>query len=199
MQARTKVVLGAVAVAALARLVPHPPNFAPLTALALFGGAYLSRKWLAFLVPLTALVISDLALEGLYQLGFYQWLGSAGGWLGGGRGFHSLWWAVYGAFLIVAGIGMLLGRRPRLGPTVMATLCSSLVFFLLTNFAVWAIGTDFEKTPMGLALCYAVALPFFGWPLLGDAIFVTILFGGFALAQQRYPALRPASATPAVA
>jgi hypothetical protein len=81
---RIAVLVGMVLVAALARLVPHPPNFTPIGAVALFGAAHFKQKWAAFLVPLLALLLSDLALEVTTGLGLY------GGWMAHTRGFHTL-------------------------------------------------------------------------------------------------------------
>ena len=158
---------GIVIFGALLRLVPHWPNFTPIAAMALFGGAYIKKKHLAFLVPVAALLISDLFL------GFHKWM-----------------IAVYVSFALVVGIGMLLRNRVRIGSVLLATVSASLLFFIITNFAVW-IGSPFYPQNMaGLLESYTLAIPFLNNGILGDLFFSTVFFGGFYLAQQRYPALK---------
>ena len=158
-----------VLLAALARLLPHPPNFAPVAAVALFAGAHFSRKGWAFAVPLAAMLLSDVYL-----------------------GFHSLTLVVYGAFAASVGIGLLLRHRRSLPAIASASLTSSVLFFVVTNSAVWAFGTLYPKTAAGLAACYVAAIPFFHNTLAGDAFYAAVLFGGWALAERKYPLLRPA-------
>lgn len=158
-----------VLLAALARLLPHPPNFAPVAALALFAGAHLSRKAWALAVPLAAMLLSDAYL-----------------------GFHDLTLVVYGAFAAAVGIGFLLRGRCRLPMIAGASLTSSVLFFVVTNFAVWAVGSIYPKTVAGLAACYAAAIPFFHNTLAGDAFYTAVLFGGWALAERKVSVLRPA-------
>src|SRR4051812_24594789 len=116
--------------AAASRLVPHPPNVTPLAAVALFGGATLERRWLAFLVPLAALLLSDMLLQVTYLAGWQP------NW-----GFYQGQWVVYACSLLTASLGSLIRRRHRDVLTVLtATLAGSLTFFLATNFASWASG-----------------------------------------------------------
>lgn len=153
--------------AALARLVPHPPNVAPIAAMALFGGAYFERKMWAFVLPLAALLVSDALL-----------------------GFHSLMPIIYGAFVAIVGIGFFLRRRRRPLQIAGACVAGSVLFFVVTNLGVWMLGSLYPKTLAGLVACYVAAIPFLHYTLLGDAFFTAVLFGGFMLAQRRFPALR---------
>lgn len=153
--------------AAASRLIPHPPNMASITAVALFGGAYLSDKRLAFLVPLAALFLGDLVL-----------------------GLYSHMEIIYGSFTLVVCIGLLLRRKRTPLRIAGAALLSSLLFFIITNFGVWAFGSLYPKTAAGLVACYVAAIPFFQNTLVGDALYTAVLFGGFALAERRIPALR---------
>jgi hypothetical protein len=167
--------------AVLTRLIPHPPNFAPITAAAVFAGvAYLSRRT-AVAVPLLALLLSDLIREVLFRYGLVEeW------------GLYRGMWVVYGTTALVALLARLApGTR---SPLTIAgvTLAGSCLFFFLTNFAVWAGGTRYPHTPEGLATCYAAALPFFRNSLAGDCFYAAVLFGAWALAEARFPALRPA-------
>jgi hypothetical protein len=186
MQTRTKVLLAAIGVAALARLLPHPWNFTPMGALALFGAATLTDKRLALLVPVAAMVITDLGIEVLHRLGLTDpW------------GIYRANWTTYLAFLLVTLIGFSLRGRRRLLPIGAATLAASVVFFLVTNFAVWAFQeVTYPQTPAGLYWCYVAGIPYFWRTLLGDVVFSTALFGGLALAEERFAVLRePAPAS----
>jgi len=194
MSNRTKVLIAGIFIAALGRVVPHPPNFAPMTALALFGGAYLSRRWLAFLVPLLAMLLGDCCLELAAR---WAHLYGAADWLAGSHGFYPSMWTTYLAFVFVVAIGCWLGRRGGLGRIGIATLASSLTFFIVTNFAVWAMESIYPHTLGGLINCYFVALPFFGNTVVSDAIFVAILFGGLALLEGAKERSRARSTAPA--
>lgn len=157
----------AIAVAAIFRLVPHPPNFSPIAAMALFSGAYLPRRGLAFAAPLGAMLLSDAVL-----------------------GFHSGMPVVYGSLALIVGLGFLLSTKRTAGRIALAAIASSVLFYLITNFAVWASGDMYPTTLAGLAACYVAAIPFFQNSLAGDLLFTALLFGGFALAERLMPALR---------
>lgn len=164
------VVLIAVIVAAAAlRLAPHPPNVSPIAAMGLFGGAYLTNRAAGFLAPLGALLLSDVVL------GFYPHME-----------------IVYGALALAVCMGWLLRRDRSPLRVAGAALASSVVFFLVTNFGVWALGTLYPRTLEGLAACYTAAIPFFQNTVGGDLFFTGLLFGGFALAERLAPALREA-------
>jgi hypothetical protein len=188
MKARMAVLVAMVLAAALSRLLPHPPNFTPLGALALFAGARFRGKWAAFLTPLAAMLVSDTALQVVTALGWES------GWLARGTGFHRGMWVVYGAIVLVTAVGLLLRRRESVPAVAGAVLAGSTLFFLVTNFAWWAGYDLYPHTLAGLIESYAAALPFYGWSLLGDACYATVLFGGLALAERLYPTLRRAAA-----
>lgn len=168
--------------AAASRLLPHPPNFTPIGAMALFGGACLADLRRAFLVPLAAMLLSDLAigvLEGDLS-----------------RGLHPLMPLVYGSFALIVCLGRWLRDRRSFASIAGATLAGSILFFLVTNFGVWALGSAYPKSAAGLAACYVAAIPFFHSTLLGDAVYAAALFGGLALAERSLPALRERSMVP---
>lgn len=161
--------------AAAMRIAPHPPNVTPIAAMGLFAGAHLANRWAAFAVPLGALLVSDIVLGILVY-------GTAGLW---SRPF------VYGSFIGIVGLGLLVRRFNRSPLSIgCAALSGSILFFIVTNFGVWLRGTMYPLTLEGLALCYTAAIPFFRHTLLGDAFYAVVLFGGFALAQRYFGALR---------
>ena len=114
--------------AAFVRLLPHPPNFAPIAAMALFGGAYFTKKWAAFLVPLAAMFVTDLIL-----------------------GFHETMWAVYLSFALIVVIGMTMLKTKKVSSIFFASVISSVSFFIITNFGIWLSTNYYPKTGAGLA------------------------------------------------
>lgn len=164
---RIAALIAAILVAALFRLVPHPPNFTPIAAMALFSGAYLPRRALAFAAPLAALLLSDLVL------GFYP-----------GMAF------IYVSVALTVLIGWAISRRRSALRIAGAAVVGSVLFYVLTNFSTWLITDMYPKTLEGLAACYVAAIPFFQNTLAGDLVFSALLFGGFALAERAIPQLR---------
>jgi hypothetical protein len=168
---RHETLLAMIIAAAMSRLVPHPFNFTPIGALALFGGAQFSDRRLAFLAPLTALFLSDLCI-GLYS--------------------HMEW--VYLNFVLTACLGFWLRQRRTAWRIVSASLAASVLFFLVTDFGEWLNGTLYAKDFAGLIACYVAAIPFFPNSLLGDGFYCLVLFGGFALLESRFAILREPAA-----
>jgi len=172
--------------AALTRLIPHPPNFSPVEAIALFGGAYFaSRKW-ALLVPLAGLLVSDLALGALHGGTYLQYFTTST--------YLPSMLAIYACVALCTLLGF--GLRGRVdGSRVLGySLAGSVVFFVLSNLATWLTAIVVPGYPAcntGLVACYAAALPFFQWTLLGTLFYSALLFGGFAMLRYRLPALRP--------
>jgi Family of unknown function (DUF6580) len=163
---RFLVLTGMVLTAVVSRWIPHPPNFSPVAALALFGGASFPGKRTAFLVPLAGLFASDLVL-----------------------GFYSITPVVYTSFALIVCLGFWLRRRQTVSRLALATVAGALLFFVLTNFGVWAIGNLYPKTWAGLGNCFAAGIPFFRNTLASDLLYSALLFGGLALAERRWPAL----------
>lgn len=152
--------------AAIVRLLPHPPNFAPIAAMALFGGAYFNKKVFAFAIPLAALFLTDLFL-----------------------GFHNTMWAVYLSFIIIVGLGMVMLKKKSVIKIILASVSASVLFFIVTNFAFWATDTLYPTTAAGLAACYTAAIPFFHNTLIGDLFFTGVMFGLFEMAKAKFPEL----------
>ena len=164
---RILTLVAAIACAALFRLLPHPPNFSPIAAMALFAGAYLPRRALAFAAPLAALLLSDLVL------GFYP-----------GIEF------VYASVALTVLIGWAISSRRSALRIAGAAVAGSVFFYVLTNFGTWLTMDMYPKTMAGLAACYVAAIPFFQNTLAGDLFFTALLFGGFALVERAVPMLR---------
>jgi hypothetical protein len=162
--------------AAASRLIPHPPNLAPIRAMALCGGACFAHRRAAFVVPLAAMFLSDLAI-GLLSVNLPL-------------GLHRLLPFVYGSFALIVCLGFWLGSRRTVVPIAGAALASSVLYVVLTSFGIWAPGSWYPKTWEGLVACYAAAIPFCHHTLVGDAGYTTVPFGGLALADQGLPALR---------
>jgi hypothetical protein len=163
---------GMILAVAVVRFLPHPPNFTPIAAIALFGGAYFDRRAWALAVPLAALFFGDIVYELLF------------GW-----GFHDQMPVVYATFVVIVGFGFLLRGKQRLWPVAGAGVAAALLFYLTTNFAVWASGSLYPRTAGGLAACYVAALPFFGSMLVGNLFYSALLFGAFTLAERRFSVL----------
>ena len=172
---RLAAIFAAILIAAVLRLIPHPPNFTPIGAMALFSGAYLGRKGvIAFAAPLGALLLSDLVL------GFY-------------RGMPTVYFSV--ALVVI--IGWLSLRRVspiRIGA---AAIASSVLFFVVTNFGMWLSSGFYPRTLAGLEACYVAAIPFFQNTVAGDLFYAALLFGGWKVAETLLPRLRAGEPQPA--
>jgi hypothetical protein len=155
---------GLILAAAFTRLIPHYPNFTAVGAIALFGGTYLPNKKLAFTIPLVAMLLTDLII-----------------------GFHQTMWAVYLSFGLIVLIGIQISKNKKVTNILFATISSSILFFLITNFAQWLSDPFYAKTGVGLALCFTMAIPFFGYTALGDMFYVAVLFGVYELAKTKLP------------
>lgn len=156
---------------ALFRFIPHWPNFTPIAAMALFGGAYLGRKHLAYLLPFAAMFLSDLIL-----------------------GFHKDMWAVYVAFGTTVTIGIAIRNRIGFTSVITASIVSSVFFFIVTNFAAWLSSPFYPQTFAGLMQSYIAGLAFFNDGSYGISFFLneltgSLLYNGLffgALAGVRY-------------
>ena len=151
-----------IALGVAARLLPHEPNFTPIAASALFAGTVLRMRLLAFVVPISAMLISDAVI-----------------------GFDSsaMTFVIYAMFTLPACVALLPRRARAPGMFVPAIIAYSLLFFAVTNLAVWAFSAMYPHTAAGLAACYAAALPFLPQTVIGDLFWAAVLFGGYALVQ----------------
>jgi len=145
-----------------ARLLPHAPGFMPVAASALFAGRMLRLPIVAVIVPLAAMALSGLAMAD------DAWPVTV---------------TVYAAITLPAFAGMLVRRWQGAAPVVGAMVACSLLFFAVTNFAVWAFSGMYPLTWQGLTACYIAAVPFLDKTVLGDLFWCAVLFGGAWLVQ----------------
>jgi len=144
---------------AFSRLIPHPPNFTPLGAMALLAGASMRDIRFALLIPFIAMLLSDSIL-----------------------GFHSSMVFVYGAVgLIVIGSHCLL-KRLSIVSIGLATVISAIAFFIITNFGAWLSHDMYSHTVTGLGEAYIAGIPFFKNTLISNILFTSV--GFYALTQQ---------------
>jgi len=138
----------------VSRILPHAPNFAPIAAIALFGGAYLDKRY-AIILPLIAMLISDYFI-----------------------GFHDTMIYVYASFIVIGILGMWLSNHRNVKTVIAASLSSSILFFLVTNFGVWAQGA-YARDVSGLWQSYVMGIPFFRNTIAGDLFYTGIFFGSY--------------------
>lgn len=170
MNTRTGSLIGMILAAALMRILPHPWNFTPITAMALFSGAQFRTRWAAFAVPLMAMLLSDLVL-----------------------GFYPSIFVTYLCFAGIVAIGMTLRQSKSTGRVAATAAGSSILFFAVSNFGVWLFDGMYPHTAAGLSACFTAALPFYQGTLLGDAFYTALLFGALRFAEIRFPSLQRAS------
>lgn len=143
-----------------------PYNFSPIAAIALFGGAMFSSRPLAFILPLAIMLISDLFI-----------------------GLHSTMWAVYAGFLAIVLVGQVVRKKPTMLAALGGAIGGSILFFIITNGAVWFGSPYYTQDIAGLLHSYAAGVPFFRGTLAGDLLFTAVLFGSYKLAEIKFPAL----------
>jgi len=169
-----------IVVAALSRLLPHPSNFTPITGMALFGAAYFTKKYWAFIIPFLAMWLSDLFLNNVVYANMYPQYYE--GWLW----FTPQGYWIYGGFALIIVLGMLALKKVKPTHLVLATLGASILFFSVTNFGVWLQSGMYPKTGAGLMSCFAAGIPFLRNAVLGDLFYSTVMFGSFELISRYY-------------
>lgn len=145
-------------------------NFTPIGAMALFSGAYFKDKKMAFIVPIAAMILSDVFI------GFYNGIQ-----------------VVYIAMCIVVLVGFLLQNRVSVASVIGGSLAASVIFFLVTNFALIYPATLYPHTVAGIIESYTAGLPFFKNTIMGDLIFSAVLFGGYELVKRNVGAVAKAA------
>lgn len=142
------------------RFLPHPPNFTAVLSVGIFAGFLFRNKTFGYIIPIIAMIASDIIL-----------------------GMHSTMWAVYFSIIISAFIGANL-KKSSTGNIALSSLISAVIFFALTNFAVWLNGIMYPMNLQGLISSYISAIPFFGYTLLSTVVYSFVLFEIYTLFEK---------------
>lgn len=172
-----------VVLSAFSRLIPHMPNFSPLGAIGLFGAAHFSKRWQSFLIPIAATWISDLFINNVIYAQYYP----SFTWF-----YEGFYWQ-YGTYLLITLVALFIFKKVNTQRVLFGALTSTVLFFLITNLGCFFGNPTYPQNFGGLMACYVVAIPFLKGTLLGDLFYSGLLFGSFALLQQQFTILRPAS------
>lgn len=165
--------------AVASRLIPHPANFAPMGAIALFGSAYFNRKYLALLLPMLATWISDLFINNVIYAQYYPkftWF------------YEGFYWQ-YGTYVLIGLLGLVIFKKVNSKRILAGGLVSTILFFIISNFGCWIGSTIYPQNFGGLMECYAMGIPFLKGTLLGDLFYCGVLFGSFEFIKIKAPAL----------
>ena len=168
-------VISLIVFASFTRIFPHMPNFTPIGAMALFGGAYLKNKYHAFLIPVLSLWISDVIINN-FILSYYNeftWF------------YPGFIWQ-YASFILIIIVGYFFLNKLNFKNVFTTTISSSILFFIITNFGVWISGTMYTFDLQGLINCYVMALPFFKGTLLGFICYSIFLFGALEFSKRKF-------------
>ena len=193
-QPRAWLLFGIIAFSAGFRLIPYilqyfgtdvnpssawyPWSFSPVSAMFLFGGSHVLNRKAAVLLPLLALLVSDVLIGVLMgDMSF---------------GLHEFLPAVYGCYALMGCAGIWLRRHMNIANVALTALLAEVVFFIVTNFAQWKLGDTYSHDMAGLWLCYDMALPFVKNAFCGTALYTSLFFGGWALLERRVGAVQPA-------
>lgn len=171
MQNSKTLFISLIVIAALSRIMPHPDNFTAMGAVALFTGSVI-RRHSALLIPIIALFISDLLINNIIYAG------------SGFTLFTSGFPYFAGAYVIIALLGRTL-QRTSTGGVLAYSIFSALIFFVVSNFAVWTSGIMYPKTSAGLFMAYEAAIPFLRNDIIGTAVFSVAIFGAYNWLKER--------------
>lgn len=177
---RFSVVVLMIIAASVCRFVPHPAGFAPIGAMALFGAAYFKNKFAAFVIPVVTMWISDLVMNNIIFAGTYDTFVF----------FYQGFYITYGAFLLIVAMGILTLKTVKIKSVIFSSLGASLIFFIVSNFGVWAATDIYQHNISGLTTCYIAGLPFFRNGIAGDLFFCGIGFGVFEFLKSKVPQLK---------
>ncbi|MDZ7808077.1 MAG: DUF6580 family putative transport protein [Gracilimonas sp.] len=178
---RILVLSGFILIAALSRVFPHPYNFAPMGAMAIFGAAYFTNRKLAFILPLLAFFVSDLLVNNILYSGFY----------GGFTLFTPGFYWMYGSVALIVLAGIFIMKKVNMKTIIGGSLAASIIFFLVTNFGAWLGNPMYPQTLEGLLMSYIAGIPFFHYTVAGDLVYSGVMFGAFEYAKFKVPALQP--------
>ena len=166
MNIKILLIISVIFLVSLTRIFPHPPNFTPILALAIFGGAYLPNRITAISLPIISMFISDLII-----------------------GFHSQIFSIYATIILLSILGHLM-KTKNFKNFAITGFTGSLIFFIITNFSVWLGGSLYPLTIDGIIQCYIMAIPFFHNTLISTILFLTILFFGYTFAEKKISNLK---------
>tara|TARA_B100001029_G_scaffold178605_1_gene185777 strand:+ start:1358 stop:1864 length:507 start_codon:yes stop_codon:yes gene_type:complete len=161
MKNKTLIILLIILIGVFSRIIPHPPNFTAIGAVSILGGLYFNKKYLAFLIPITAMFLSD------FILGYKPVI------------------SVYIAFLIIIPIGTRIKENLTHFSIFEASVYASILFFLITNFTSWLYNPMYPQNFSGLIISYTAGIPFLINTLLGNLFFCFSLFGLYELISKR--------------
>jgi len=166
---KSKIILALIIIGTLIRFIPHPLNFTPIAAIALFSGTYIQNKRNAILIPILLMLCFDVITVAMLSSSIsLQTIG------------------VYLSIFIITNLGFLLRGREQRQTIMVASLLGSMLFFFLTNFFVWLSGI-YPFTSNGLGTCYVEAIPAFKGTIMGDLFFNLLFFGLFGLIKWASP------------
>jgi hypothetical protein len=165
--------------ASFSRIIPHIPNFTPIGAMALIGGAYLKNKYHALFIPIASLWLSDLVLNNFIFSIYSDFTWFYPGFL----------WQ-YTSFILIIIIGYFFLKKVNFKNVFVTSISSSLLFFVITNFGVWLSGSIYSLDFQGLINCYVMAIPFYKGTILGFICYSSILFGILEFSRYKLQVLK---------
>jgi len=176
------IIVALIAIGLIGRIIPHAYNFTPMTAIALLSAYAFKNKWIAIGLPLLSFWISDLIVNNFIYAGYYENF----------KIFSPSFLWVYGSILCISIMGRFTLNNANPKTIGLSSVTGSSIFFILTNFGVWATSAMYAKSFIGLIQCYTLAIPFFGGTLLGDLVYSTVLFSSYNLVVSKSTLLHKA-------
>ena len=161
MKNKTILIASIILIGAFSRIIPHPPNFTAIGAISILGGLYFGKNYLAFLIPITAMLLSD------FILGYKMVI------------------SVYIAFLLIIPMGIKIKQNLSNSSVLKTSIYASVLFFLITNFTSWLGNPFYPQHLSGLLMSYAAGIPFFLNTLLGNLFFCFSLFGLYEIISKK--------------
>ncbi|MFM2392410.1 MAG: hypothetical protein RLZZ546_387 [Bacteroidota bacterium] len=156
--------------AILSRIIPHPPNFAPFGAIALFGAAFFANRFIAFIVPIISIYVSGLLINNLFFKNLYP----SFTWFD-----ENIIWQSF-AYILTVGFAILLFRKSvSMNKIALGGFSAAIIFYLITNFGFWSSGLLWPVSPSGLFQCYIAGLPFLTYQILGDLTYSISMFAAY--------------------
>ncbi len=177
---RNSILFVLVLIAAISRIIPHPLNFTPLAAIGMFGAAYFTNKKYAYIVPLVAMLLSDVILNNTLYASMHS----------GFTVFYKDWYWVYATVLFITLVSTKIFAKVNFTRVIGGALLSALIFFVVTNFSSWLHNDMYTKDIKGITNCYLAAIPFFKGTLLGNLFYSVVLFGMFEFITRQFPSLK---------